>query len=203
VTDPLPPPVSPVTTVDEAIARMQAIDRSLPGSDGVACFNRMYLEVTQDVQSHIGQRSFSDPTLLGALDVVFANLYVNAVYALATPPTPIPVAWQPLMAARTKPGVYSIQFARAGMDAHINHDLPLALVQTCDQLGTAPDDGTHHDDYRKVDTLLDSAEQSARQSFESGTALHADRDAQAVLDLVGNWSIDSARDVAWDTGLAL
>ena len=33
--------------------------------------------------------------------------------------------------------------------------------------------------------------------------LDADRHAQSVLDLVGNWSINSARDVAWDTSLAL
>jgi Family of unknown function (DUF5995) len=48
-----------------------------------------------------------------------------------------------------------------------------------------------------------AAEQSVRQSFESGTSLKDDRHAQTVLDLVGNWSINSARDVAWDTSRAL
>jgi hypothetical protein len=182
---------------------MQQIEAALPASDGLACFNRMYLEVTQDVQGHIGQGFFADPAFLGSLDVVFANLYFHAVNALATPQTPIPPAWQPLMAARSQPGVYPIQFALAGMNAHINYDLPIAVVQTCTQLGTAPDDGSHHEDYQKVDTLLDAAEQSIRQSFESGAALRDDRHAQTVLDLVGNWSITSARDVAWDTAEAL
>ncbi|HEY6426484.1 MAG TPA: DUF5995 family protein [Acidimicrobiales bacterium] len=203
MTDPLPPAGPPVTSVDEAIVRMLAIEKSLPAGDGLACFNRMYLDVTQDVQLHIGQGLFSDPAFLSTLDVLFANLYFHAVNALATPPTPVPVAWQPVFAARAQPGIYPIQFALAGMNAHINHDLPLALVQACTQLGTAPDDGTHHDDYQKVDTLLDAAEQSVRQSFESGAALHADRDTQGVLDLVDNWSINAARDVAWDTALAL
>jgi hypothetical protein len=89
------------------------------------------------------------------------------------------------------------------MNAHINYDLPIALVRTCAQRATAPDDGTHHDDYQKVDTLLDASERSIRQSFESGAALRADRHAQMVLDLVGNWSITSARDVAWGTAEAL
>jgi hypothetical protein len=89
------------------------------------------------------------------------------------------------------------------MNAHINHDLPIALVQTCTDLGTAPDQGTHHEDYQKVDGLLDAAEQSIRQSFESSVALQADRRAQVVLDLVANWSINAARDVAWDTAVAL
>jgi hypothetical protein len=189
--------------VDEAISRMQQIEQSLPSTDGLACFNRMYLEVTQDVNDRLRQGYFSDPTFLGTLDIVFANIYFDAVNALAKPPTPIPPAWQPLIDERSQPGIYPIQFALAGMNAHINHDLPIALVHTCTQLGVNLDEGTHHEDYQKVDALLDEAEQSVRQSFESGAVLHADRDTQAVADLVGNWSINSARDVAWDTALAL
>jgi hypothetical protein len=89
------------------------------------------------------------------------------------------------------------------MNAHINHDLPAALVRTCTDLKTAPDEGSHHDDYQKVDALLDAAEQSVRQSFESSVVLATDRHAQAVLDVVCNWSMNSARDVTWDTALAL
>jgi len=182
---------------------MQQIGAALPAADGVACFNRMYLEVTQGVESQITQGFFSDPDFLTTLDVSFANLYFDAVDALTTQPSNLPVAWRPLLLDRSNPGIYPIQFALAGMNAHINHDLPIALVQTCMQLGTAPEAGTHHDDYQKVDRLLDAAEQSIRQSFESGHALQTDRDAQTVLDLVGNWSINSARDVAWQTALAL
>jgi hypothetical protein len=107
------------------------------------------------------------------------------------------------MEERSQPGIFPIQFALAGMNAHINHDLPIAVVRTCSLLGTNPEDGSHHEDYQKVDGLLDEAEQSVRQSFESGVALQADRATQAVVDLVGNWSINSARDVAWETALAL
>jgi hypothetical protein len=199
----LPPSGPPVSSVAEAIARMQQIEKALPATDGLACFNRMYLEVTQDVDGKITQGYFSDPTFLSTLDVVFANVYFAAVDALVTSPAALPAAWQPLLELRAHPGIHPIQFALAGMNAHINHDLPIAMVQTCAQLHTAPDDGTHHDDYQKVDALLDAAEQSVRQSFEAGLALRADRDAQTVLDLVGNWSITSARDVAWDTSLAL
>jgi Family of unknown function (DUF5995) len=199
----LPTSGPPVTSVDEAIERMQEIEAALPTADGLACFNRMYLEVTQDVNDRIGQGYFSDPEFLTTLDVVFANIYFDAVDAVVVEPHALPVAWQPLLEARSRPDIYPIQFALAGMNAHINHDLPIALVRTCTQLGTAPDDGSHHGDYQKVDALLDAAEQSVRQSFESGDALRADRDAQRVLDLVDNWSINSARDVAWDTAIAL
>jgi hypothetical protein len=130
-------------------------------------------------------------------------MYFAAVDAMSGPPTSVPAAWQPLVEARTNPAILPIQFALAGMNAHINHDLPIALVATCRNLNTAPDDGTHHDDYQKVDVLLDAAEQSVRQSFESSVVLGTDRHAQAVLDLVCNWSMNSARDVAWDAAVAL
>jgi hypothetical protein len=197
-------PVGPaVTSVADAIARMQQVDAALPKSDGIACFNAMYLEVTQKVDGLIGQGFFSDPTFMAHLDVVFANIYFAAIDAAVDSPADLPGAWQPLLQARADTSIFPIQFALAGMNAHINHDLPLAVVQTCADLGTAPDEGTHHDDYQKVDALLDASEQAVRQSFEASVVLDADRRAQTVLDLVGNWSINSARDVAWDTAVAL
>lgn len=199
----LPPSGPPVTSVAEAISRMKDIDASLPAGDGIACFNRMYLEVTQQVDDRISQGYFADPAFMSSFDTSFANIYFAAVDMLVKEPTEVPAAWQPLFDARSKADIYPIQFALAGMNAHINHDLPIALVDTCTRLDTAPDDGTHHADYQKVDVLLDAAEQSIRQSFESSVVLDVDRHAQSVLDLIGNWSINSARDVAWDTALAL
>ncbi len=207
--EPVPPatatPVAapPVTSVDEAIARMKQIDASLPAADGVACFNRMYLEVTENVNRHITQGFYADPEFLSTLDVEFANVYFAAVDAMGGPADAFPEAWKPLLSDRAKEGIYPIQFALAGMNAHINHDLPVALVETCVKLGTAPDAGTHHADYQKVDVLLDAAEQSIRESFESGVVLAVDRRARLVLDLVDNWSMNKARDAAWASSLAL
>jgi Family of unknown function (DUF5995) len=192
-----------VSTVEEAIARMQAIDAALPPADGLACFNRMYLDVTQKVLANIQQAVFADPTFMTQLDVTFANLYLDAVNALTLDAHNIPVAWRPLMHQRLRSDIEPIQFALAGMNAHINHDLPLAVVKTCSILGTTPDDGTHHDDYQKVDALLDAAEQSVRQDFETSAELEVDKHAQACANVIANWTMNSARDVAWDTALAL
>ncbi len=182
---------------------MEAIDAALPESDGLACFNRMYLEVTQGVNGQVQQGSFGDPGFVSHLDVTFANRYLAAVDALSGPPSALPVAWQPLMAARRSPGIEPIQFALAGMNAHINYDLPLAVISTCTDLGTAPDASTHHNDYQKVDSILDESEQSLRESFEPPDVRDVDEHVAAVANLVCNWSISSARDVAWDNALAL
>lgn len=199
----VPAPAPAAASIDEVIARMRSISSALPSSDGVACFNRMYLEVTLGVSQQVAQGSFGDPAFVSHLDVVFANLYFSAVDALSGPPSAMPVAWQSLLAARSTPGIEPIQFALAGMNAHINHDLPLAVLTACTDLSTAPNDDSHHDDYQKIDGLLDAAEQSVRESFEPHDVVVVDQHVAAVANVVANWSINAARDVAWNTALAL
>lgn len=198
----LPVPGTPAGSVAGAIARMEAIEAALPAADGLACFNRMYLDVTRQVNSRLGQGFFADPAFMARLDVTFANLYFAAAGAAADPAA-APLAWRPLAERRAVAGIEPVQFALAGMNAHINHDLPLAVVSTCTALATAPDAGSHLADYQKVDQLLDAAEQSIRQSFESAAELAVDRHLRAVADLIANWTINSARDLAWNNCLLL
>lgn len=54
-----------------------------------------------------------------------------------------------------------------------------------------------------MDRLLDAAEQSVRQSFESAPELAVDQHLRAVCNLVGSWTITSARDAAWNNCLLL
>jgi hypothetical protein len=183
-------------TIEDVIARLTAIDAGLPATDGVACFNRMYLTVTELVRDRMVAGYFADPAAMQALDVTFAGLYLAAVDAAASGAR-VPKAWAPLFVRRGDTRVASIQFAVAGMNAHINHDLPVAVVATCRALGHSPDHGSFHTDYLRVNALLGQVEQQVRESFESGVVLDADRDVAPVLDLVGNWSIDKARDAAW------
>ncbi len=192
----------PVTSVAEAIARMEAIGASVPAGDGLGCFNRMYLEVTRQVESSLGAGFYADPAFMTQLDITFANLYFTAVDAADNLPS-VPLAWRPLIEQRAQPGIEPIQFALAGMNAHINHDLPLAVTSACTALATAPSAGAHQADYQKVDQLLDAAEQSIRQSFESAPELAVDRHLQAVNNLIASWSINSARDLAWTNSLLL
>ena len=199
----VPPPAAPAATIDDVIARMGSISSALPPSDGVACFNRMYLEVTQGVDQEVKEGSFGDPAFVSHLDVVFANMYFAAIDAMSGPVSAWPVAWQPLLADRSNPAIEPIQFALAGMNADINHDLPIAVVTACADLATTPDDGFLHADYQRVDALLDASEESIRQSFEPADVLDVDHHVAAVANLVSNWSIESARDVAWDTAVAL
>jgi hypothetical protein len=198
----LPAPLVPVTTVAEVIARMEATGAALPAADGLACFNRMYLEVTRQINGRLGEGFFADPAFMTHLDVAFAGLYFGAADA-AGDPAAVPLAWRPLVEQRANTGIEPVQFALAGMNAHINHDLPLALVATCTALATSPDAGAHYADYQKVDQLLDAAEQSIRESLESAPELAVDHHLAAVNNLIAGWTINSARDLAWNNCLLL
>jgi uncharacterized protein DUF5995 len=158
--------------------------------------------VTEAVRADVDDGFFADPEFMTTLDVTFANLYFAAADAASEPAT-VPLAWRPLIERRDAPGLEPIQFALAGMNAHINHDLSVAVTTTCADLGTAPDAGTHFADFQKVDQLLDAAEQSIRQSFETNPELAVDRHLQAVDNLVASWTINSARDLAWQNAVVL
>ena len=186
----------------EAIARMEAIGAALPADDGLACFNRMYLDVTSQVNSQLDQGIYADPAFMTELDVTFANLYFAAADVTGTPAA-VPLVWRALVERRATPGIESIQFALAGMNAHINYDLPVAVVSTCAALATSPEAGPHFADYQKVDQLLDAVEQSVRRSFETAAELAVDQHLSAVATLICNWTINSARDLAWNNARLL
>lgn len=199
---PAPPPVVPgdqPASVDALVGRMQEIDRSLPADDGVADFNRMYLRVTELVRDRLVAGWFVNPAFVTRLDLVFAGLYLDAVDA--TTPDP---SWAPLFALRRAPGRVPIQFALAGMNAHINHDLPVAVVTTCRQLGLTPDSPGVEADYQRVNELLSAVQEEVRRSFLDGIALAVDEQyAGPVADLVSGWSITRARDAAWTNARVL
>jgi hypothetical protein len=98
--------------------------------------------------------------------------------------------------------VSPLQFAIAGMNAHINHDLPLAVVETCQRRQTAP--RPHHDDYTRVDAVLEQIDEPLRQSIIEGAVRHHRRTmAEGVENAVDQWSIPHARASAWKRAEAL
>ena len=119
-----------------------------------------------------------------------------------TSPLP-PLAWRPLSGQRAVAGIEPVQFALAGMNARISHDLPIAMVSTCTALATAPGGGPHFADCQKAGQLPDAAGQWVRQSLESAAELAAGRHLAAVASLVTSWTITSARDLAWNNCLLL
>ncbi|HEY6961023.1 MAG TPA: DUF5995 family protein [Gaiellaceae bacterium] len=194
-------------TVADVIARMESLLHPLARSDGVGCFVRVYLAVTQGVQEELGAATFADPAFMAALDVRFADLFLAAAASATRDATAVPRAWAPLFDARARRGIAPLQFALAGMNAHINRDLPIALVETCRERGVPLEEGSpQHADYVRVNALLASVEARIKNEYVTGFLHDVDRLLHRVDrldDVVAMWDIARARDAAWTNAEAL
>src|SRR6187402_2846678 len=184
---------APVHSIDEAIAVMTAIDNTLPDTDGVKWFNRLYLRVTVSVRDAVHTAQFNDQAFLTTLDVVFANLYFSALAAGSTDVSLAPSAWRPLLEARYRTGIDPFQFALAGMNAHINRDLPDGIVRSFLELGGDPITGDLRErDFDSVNGILEQVEEQVKTEFNSPIIIVVDHLGGRVDDAVAMWKVRKA-----------
>ena len=187
----------PPQTILEVVQQLETIASLCVGTDGLKWFNELYLTVTQAVQNRVTGGGFGDPAWIAHLDVQFARLYFAAVRSALTG-APCPGCWRVMFAARANVQITRIQFALAGMNAHINHDLCLAIDATCKATNTAPQHGTvHYNDYTSVNATLDELIAQAKQTL----AVRLPGDCVPVVahleDLIAGWDVTAAREAAW------
>jgi hypothetical protein len=190
---------APPATIAEVIARMQRIDTLLPNGDGLKWFNLLYMTVTQKVDSGPPPGGWEDSAWLTRLDVVFAQLYFTAILNWVNDPANVPSSWKALFEARFSPGIERIQFALAGMNAHINHDLALALLQTDTEMNLTPGKTSpEHDDFERVNGILEAVLPQALQFLASGILGELAQNTGKIGRLLAIWNVSAARDLAWD-----
>jgi len=183
----------PIDSIADVISVFEALEQILPESDGLHWFNQLYLNVTKAVDQSVGTQQWNNPAWIARLDVVFARLYLNA---LAVPPAPN--CWQVFFDARHDARLARIQFAFAGMNAHIDHDLSVAVVQTCVEFGLEP---VHlspiYQDFTRVNELLDTLIDQAKRDLMIGLLGNVLPSLGAVENLIAGFGIRAAREVAW------
>ncbi|MFD8308964.1 DUF5995 family protein [Streptomyces sp. NPDC059690] len=194
----MPQPQQFDPTVDAVLSRLRALDAALPERDGIAVFNRVYLAVTEAVDSRIDAGRFPDARAAITLDVRFAERYLAAVDTVSDGRRP-PACWRPLFQFRRHPGVRPLQFALAGINAHIGHDLALAVVDSCRSLCCEPAD--LEDEFDRVGDLLVSLEEHIREELMPGPDLL--QIADPLTHLLGSWSLERAREATWTAARAL
>lgn len=182
----------------EVLARIEAVDAALPPDDGLLWFGRLYARITAAVAQHAAAGGFRQPAFLEALDCKFAGLYFDALAKFIRGPKSAPGAWRPLFRRRNARDIAAVQFAVAGVNAHINRDLPVALVATFEQLEIAPSrSDDRYADYRTVDQILATVHAAVKSELITGLLGEADRALGPVDDAVQLWSLEHARDAAW------
>jgi hypothetical protein len=86
----------------------------------------------------------------------------------------------------------------AGMNAHINHDLPLAVVQTCKDLQIPPDrNSPEYSDFEKVNSILNEVEPEFLKYLATGILDEVVQDTGTIGRLLAMWSVETARDTVW------
>ena len=150
----------PVSSVPEVIARLDQIRtfaeaHEVRGQhDGVACFSFLYQRITTRVFEGLNSGRFTDREFVTLLDVVFANRYLSALRASVVDPDKVPHAWSVLFERRAHRRITPLQFAAAGVNAHVNFDLAVAVVDTCSQLGSEPNAGTKRQSYQEINKIF-------------------------------------------------
>jgi hypothetical protein len=186
------------TSIEQVIELMQQIDDCIPNDDGLKWFNRLYLSVTQQIDLQPASY-WEDSSWLINLDVVFAGFYFRALAGFLSGAPSVPSSWTAMFEARYRTGVDRIQFALAGMNAHINHDLALALLAVDEQAGVVPGAASpQHVDYQTVNLLLNSVMPSVLQMLASDTLGVLAEETGKIGSLLAFWDICQARDLAWD-----
>jgi Family of unknown function (DUF5995) len=190
--------------VETLIAVQEVLDKVPPifHENPVADFNVLYTTITTEIRDRHLRREFADPTFLNLLDVEFGKRYFDALRAWATG-TPVPLTWAVLFDRCQDVDLRSLPCAVAGVNAHINYDLPFALLSTWDQVGFMPAGSSQHEDYLLINQVFFDAIPGLRRGYLQRWQLAVDRINGKFDDWYQNLLVELTRARAWDRGVEL
>jgi hypothetical protein len=179
---------------------MDQIAAQLPANDGIASFNHLYETTTQNMDRAIRDGQFEDAAFMTEFTVHFAGFYFAAVSSYLNGPGQPPKAWLALFEKRGRAADFRpVQFAAAGMDAHIGRDLPVVLSELFAGEASFPSkDSSRHRDYLVVNQVLADTFDQLRDELLDGPLWFKLLGATTALP----W-IRAMRDKAWIDGGAL
>jgi hypothetical protein len=190
-----------VPAVVDQLAKLQDILERVPpllGGNPLADFNRLYLTITTSVLDRLEAGRFADPAFLSRLDVEFAARYFDALRAWSETGSCCPLVWTVLLRRLAGPDCRPLPSAAAGVNAHINFDLPFALVTTFDHLGTDPiDDSDQHRDYLQINEIFAEAIPELRRGYLDKWQLLIDTMNGDLDDWWQGELVEYTRNVAW------
>src|SRR6266699_2673549 len=140
--------------IDELIDRMQALLEPLQAADDQRrYFHATYLRTTIAAAAEIKRGGFADPAWVERWDIAFADLYLDALAAAMAGQRPA----RPWAIAFSAPAdLPALRHVLLGMNAHINYDLPQALlaVITDEEFGDAALLARREADHKAIDGVL-------------------------------------------------
>ena len=124
-----------------------------PVAHRLASFNSLYHTITDRVATSLRGPEVTDPEFLEMLDVEFAKRYFDALRRWGLEDDTTPDVWEVLFRRAWDKRVSSLAAAMLGVNAHINHDLAIALIATWLEHG-APEGDLIHPDYLLINQIF-------------------------------------------------
>lgn len=193
--------MSPETPV---VARMQALilqwERE---SNPQAVFLSCYRMMTSNMLTALEQSEFQDPVWVGKLLQHFAQYYFVALEAYEQDPTAAPLVWQLAHNTTRDPQATPLQNLLLGVNAHINYDLVLTLVDLLSpewQGLSEAQRATRYTDYsrvnhviaRTIDAVQDQVLEPAMPTMDFIDKLLGPLDELLISGLITRW-----RETVW------
>jgi hypothetical protein len=169
----------------------------LDAADGLAAFSFLYHDITADILRRMDEpRSiFSDLDYLNTLDVNFASRYLDALRTYHSNPHTAPKCWSVLFARRSNRRISRFQFAVAGVNAHVNYDLPFAVLKSAKNADLSE---SEHLNFTAVNDVFHERIPVLRHHFEDELPRSLDQgDLDTLNNRIDDVLVDQDRVFAW------
>jgi hypothetical protein len=194
--------------IDDVIERMTVLaDELRQDGDRRLAFHVTYLRTTQAVAAALRAGAFADTDWVDRWDVAFAQLYLDALDA-ARRGDPVPEPWAvAFAAAAAQPDLPPVRHVLLGMNAHINYDLPQALLAVISdaEFSDPAVRARREADHRRIDEVLAvrvGAEDAELQQLDPATTWQ-DRALQPVNRMATRRFLRESRAKVWANALEL
>ena len=190
--------------LDALVTRMEAgLARLEEQQDPRRFFHDTYLRTTRAVGAELKRGGFLDPGWVERWDVAFARFYLDALEA-SMQGGHVPGPWAAAFGTDTVP---SLRHVLLGMNAHINYDLPQALVAviTDEQFDDPVLLARRQADHRAIDDVLASrvAAEDDELTAISGPGSPLDRLLRPFNRLGTRRFLREAREKVWANATVL
>lgn len=166
-------------------------------------FTTAYLHITRSITKAIQEKTFQNNAWSEIYLLRFANLYRTALLNYeVSDDTFVPKSWRVAFdLAKNKEGLI-IQHLLLGINAHINHDLAIALYD----VKIDPDRDQKYADHTEINLILEKATDELKLKVAEKYAPifeRLDRAFGTIDDELTGFSIPKAREHAWSFAIAL
>ncbi|MEF8862226.1 MAG: DUF5995 family protein [Haloarculaceae archaeon] len=143
---------SPFESVEDVLDRLETLESALRDrGDRRAVFLTIYSRMTRAIRTHAEAGRFGDPAWMRRYTVAFADYYRRAFLAFERGRLGgVPAPWRVAFDTAVRGEGLVVQDAFLGINAHINYDLALTLVD----VGIDPDRPAKRADHRAVNGVL-------------------------------------------------